>query len=60
MKKIMLLAISLFILMSGSVSAHGITASDTKSDGLTIEVNGVEVKSAANHVTTDGKTYVSV
>ncbi|WP_216624452.1 hypothetical protein [Paenibacillus foliorum] len=60
MKKIMLLAVSLFILMCGSVSAHGITASEKKSDGLTIMVNGVEVKSAANHVTTDGKTYVSV
>ncbi|BBH21909.1 hypothetical protein Back11_32540 [Paenibacillus baekrokdamisoli] len=60
MKKIMLLAVSLFILMCGSVSAHGITASEKKSDGLTIKVNGVEVISSANHVTTDGKTYVSV
>ncbi|WP_438346978.1 hypothetical protein ACP8HI_14690 [Paenibacillus sp. FA6] len=60
MKKVMLLAISLFILLSGSISAHGLTASEKKSDGLSIKVNGVEVKSAANHVTTDGKTYVSV
>jgi len=60
MKKMMLLAVSLFILLCGSVSAHGVTATENKSDGLTVKVNGVEVKSAANHVTADGKTYVSV
>ncbi|NIK79240.1 hypothetical protein FHS15_004398 [Paenibacillus castaneae] len=60
MKKIMLLAVSLFILMCSGVSAQGMTASGKKSDGLTIKVNGVEVKSAANHLTTDGKAYVSV
>lgn len=59
MKKIMVLAVSLFLLISSSVSAHGVMASGKKSDGLTILVNGVEVKSAANHVT-GGKTYVSV
>ena len=60
MKRMIVLAVSLFLLLSSSVSAHGVTVSSgKKSEGLTILVNGVEVKSAANHIT-GGKTYVSV
>lgn len=65
MRKIVVLAVSLFLLIGGSVSAHGGAAhgvpatSGKKSEGLTVLVNGVEVKSAANHIA-GGKTYVSV
>lgn len=60
MRKMLAMAVGLFILLSGSVSAHGTTAGTEKSAGITIRVNGVEVKSAANYWSSDGKVYVSV
>ncbi|MFC5468286.1 hypothetical protein ACFPPD_06100, partial [Cohnella suwonensis] len=62
MKKTIAMALGLFILLSANVSAHGVTmaAATEKSAGLTVQVNGVEVVSAANHQSKDGKAYVSV
>lgn len=56
----MALAVSLFILLSGSVSAHGTADNADTRAGISVKVNGVEVVSAANHRATDGKVYASV
>ncbi|MFC5469312.1 hypothetical protein ACFPPD_11320 [Cohnella suwonensis] len=60
MKKMLAMAVGMFILLSGSVSAHGTTVHPEKNAGITIRVNGVEVKSSANHQSPNGKVYVSV
>lgn len=60
MRKILAMAVSLFILLSSSVSAHGTAAGAENSAGFTVRVNGVEVKAAANYWSPDGKAYVSI
>ncbi|MFC5469504.1 hypothetical protein ACFPPD_12295 [Cohnella suwonensis] len=59
MKKMIVMALVLFILLVVNVPAHGVSmvAAADKSAGLTVLVNGVEVVSA-NHQSKDGKVYV--
>ncbi|HZG56254.1 hypothetical protein [Paenibacillus sp.] len=62
MKKWLIASIALFGVWSGGASAHGTVpqAAAAKHETLTVVVNGVEVSSEANHVTADGKMYVSI
>lgn len=69
MKKTMILALTLFLASTGSAFAHGTQAAvesvpaavkSVPKDTISVSVNGVEVKSQANHQNTDGNVYVSV
>ncbi|HZG86397.1 hypothetical protein [Paenibacillus sp.] len=61
MRKTMMAAAVLTALWSGSASAHGVPApaAAAKYAELTVLVNGVEVRSEANHMA-NGKMYVSL
>lgn len=59
MKRVFVLVISLFLLVNGSVMAHGVNTVAVKHSELTVLVNGVKVVSSANHLN-GSKTYVSV